>query len=115
MGLKVVEPVDTFSVLTGWTASADFQLARVVLPDGQEMEAEILWGQNAKDPGPYTVTGFNLSQSTALSGAVPPPMPEILSLFATGSKTFLDHRDGNGDVVNITYTGSKKNSVHYVR
>ena len=34
--------------------------------------------------------------------------------FATGTKTFLDHRDENGNVVNITYTGGTKDSDYYV-
>ena len=78
------------------------------------MEAEILWDQNAKDPGPYTVTGFNLAQSTALTGATANAQIGDTFSFATGSKTFLDHRDENGKVVGITYTGSKKDSEHYV-
>jgi len=115
VGLKVVDPGRYFfGTSLGGPLPPDFQLAKVILPDGQEMEAEILWGQNQKDPGPYTVTGFNLSQSVALSGALSPAQTGDTFSFATGSKTFLDHRDGNGDVVNITYTGSKKNSVHYV-
>ena len=42
------------------------------------------------------------------------PMLEMFS-FATGTKTFfIDHRDENGNVVNITYTGSNQNSEYYV-
>jgi flagellin-like hook-associated protein FlgL len=115
VGLKIVDPGRYFfGASLGGPLPPDFQLAKVILPNGQEMEAEILWGQNLKDPGPYSVTGFNLSQSAALSGASAPAQAGDTFSFATGSKTFLDHRDGNGDVVNITYTGSKKNSVHYV-
>ena len=34
--------------------------------------------------------------------------------FATGTKTFLDHRDSEGNVINVTYTGSDKNSQYYI-
>lgn len=115
VGLKVVDPGRYFfGTSLGGPLPPDFQLAKVLLPNGQEMEAEILWGQNPKDPGPYTVTGFNLSQSVALAGATAPAQTGDTFSFATGTKTFLDHRNNDGDVVSITYTGSKKNSVHYV-
>ena len=34
--------------------------------------------------------------------------------FATGKKTFLDHRDSSGNLVGVTYTGSEKNAEFYV-
>jgi len=115
VGLKVVDPGRYFfGTSIGGPLPPDFQLAKIVLPDGQEMEAEILWGKNPKDPGPYTVTGFNLSASASITGASAPAQLGDTFSFSTGSKTFLDHRDSNGEVVSITYTGSKKNSVHYV-
>lgn len=115
VGLKVVEPGRYFfGTSLGGVLPPDFQLAKVILPNGQEMEAEILWGQNPKDPGPYTVTGFSISQSAPLKGASAPAQLGETFSFATGTKTFLDHRDSDGEVVSITYTGSKKNSVHYV-
>ena len=30
--------------------------------------------------------------------------------FATGSKSFLDHRDDNGDLMNLTYLGGDESS-----
>ena len=115
VGLKVINPGRYFfGTSLGGSLPPDFQLAKVILPNGQEMEAEILWDQNTKDPGPYTVTGFNLAQSTALTGATAKAQIGDTFSFATGSKTFLDHRDENGKVVGITYTGSKKDSEHYV-
>ncbi|MDG1173860.1 MAG: hypothetical protein P8M67_06140, partial [Opitutales bacterium] len=34
--------------------------------------------------------------------------------FASGAKTFLDHRDSTGNVIGVTYTGSKENAEFYV-
>jgi len=78
------------------------------------MDAEILWGQNPKDPGPYTIQGFNIAQSTPVTGATSKAQTGDTFSFATGTKTFLDHRDENGNVVNITYTGGTKDSDYYV-
>lgn len=115
VGLKVVDPGRYFfGTSLGGPLPPDFQVATVVLPNGEEMEAEILWNQNPKDPGPYVVTGFNLAQSASVSGATAKAQTGDVFSFATGSKTFLDHRDETGNVVNISYTGSKKDSDYYV-
>ena len=115
VGLKVLDPGRYFfGTSLGGPLPPDFQVATVVLPNGEEMQAEILWGQNSKDPGPYVVTGFNLSQSAPVSGAMAKAQTGDVFSFATGSKTFLDHRDENGDIVNVSYTGSQKDSTYYV-
>ncbi|MBT3638047.1 MAG: hypothetical protein HN531_14000 [Opitutae bacterium] len=115
VGLKILDPGRYFfGTSLGGPLPPDFQLASVVLPNGEEMQAEILWGQNPKDPGPYVVTGFNLAQSASVSGATAKAQTGDVFSFATGSKTFLDHRDETGKVVNISYTGSKKDSKYYV-
>jgi flagellin-like hook-associated protein FlgL len=115
VGLKVLDPGRYFfGTSLGGALPPDFQLATVVLPNGEEMQAEILWAQNPKDPGPYVVSGFNIAQSFPVSGASAKAQTGDIFSFATGSKTFLDHRDENGDVVNISYTGSKKDSNYYV-
>ena len=115
VGLKVLDPGRYFfGTSLGGPLPPDFQAATVVLPNGEEMQAEILWGQNPKDPGPYVVTGFNLAQSTSVSGATAKAQTGDVFSFATGSKTFLDHRDETGKVVNISYTGSEKDSTYYV-
>jgi hypothetical protein len=115
VGLKVVDPGRYFfGTSLGGPLPPDFQVATVVLPNGEEMEAEILWNQNPRDPGPYVVTGFNLAQSASVSGATVKAQTGDVFSFATGSKTFLDHRDETGNVVNISYTGSKKDSDYYV-
>ncbi len=115
VGIKVLDPGRYFfGTSLGGPLPPDFQVATVVLPNGEEMQAEILWGQNSKDPGPYVVTGFNLSQSAPVSGAMAKAQTGDVFSFATGSKTFLDHRDENGDIVNVSYTGSQKDSTYYV-
>ena len=115
VGLKVLDPGRYFfGTSLGGPLPPDFQLATVVLPNGQEMQAEILWGENPKDPGPFVVKGFNLAQSASVSGAISQAQTGDVFSFATGSKTFLDHRDETGKVVNISYTGSKKDSTYYV-
>jgi len=115
VGLKVLDPGRYFfGTSLGGALPPDFQLATVVLPNGEEMQVEILWGQNSKDPGPYVVSGFNIAQSSPVSGASAKAQTGDVFSFATGSKTFLDHRDENGNVVNISYTGSKKDSNYYV-
>ena len=115
VGLKVLDPGRYFfGTSLGGPLPPDFQAATVVLPNGEEMQAEILWGQNPKDPGPYVVTGFNLAQSASVSGATAKAQTGDVFSFATGSKTFLDHRDETGKVVNISYTGSEKDSTYYV-
>ena len=73
------------------------------------MEADILWGQNPSDPGPYKILGFDISGDVPLKGtAMSANIGDSFS-FATGTKTFLDHRDAKGNVINISYTGSDKN------
>jgi flagellin-like hook-associated protein FlgL len=115
VGLKVVNPGRYFfGTSLGGPLPPDFQLAKIILPNGQEMDAEILWGQNPKDPGPYTIQGFNIAQSTPVTGATSKAQTGDTFSFATGTKTFLDHRDENGNVVNITYTGGTKDSEYYV-
>ena len=78
------------------------------------MEADILWGQNPSDPGPYKILGFDISGDVPLKGtAMSASIGDSFS-FATGTKTFLDHRDAKGNVINISYTGSDKNSEYYI-
>ena len=115
VGLKVIEPGRYFfgSSSTG-EVPPTFQKAKVILQDGQEMEADILWGQNPNDPGPYRVLGFDISGDIPLKGTSMSASVGDTFSFATGTKTFLDHRDSEGNVINVTYTGSDKNSQYYI-
>lgn len=99
-----------------------FRNADIVLPDGQSFQAEIIWGENPNDPGPFMITGFAIEPDDLLSQDGKPAMTDTAMgprigdsyAFATGAKTFLDHRDSNGDIIGVTYTGSDKNSEFYV-
>ena len=71
-------------------------------------------GQNPKDPGPSSSRASTLPNLRPLAERPPRPRPVACFRFATGSKTFLDHRDETGKVVNISYTGSEKDSTYYV-
>ena len=115
VGLKIIEPGRYFfGSSSGGEVPPSFQKAKVILSDGQEMEADILWGQNPSDPGPYKILGFDISGDVPLKGtAMSASIGDSFS-FATGTKTFLDHRDAKGNVINISYTGSDKNSEYYI-
>ena len=71
-------------------------------------------GQNPNDPGPYRVLGFDISGDIPLKGTSMSASVGDTFSFATGTKTFLDHRDSEGNVINVTYTGSDKNSQYYI-
>ena len=115
VGLKVIEPGRYFfGSSSGGEVPPTFQKAKVILSDGQEMEADILWGQNPSDPGPYKILGFDISGDVPLKGTSMSASVGDNFSFATGTKTFLDHRDAQGKVLNVTYTGSKKNSEYYI-
>ena len=34
--------------------------------------------------------------------------------FSTGTKTFLDHRDQDGNIIGVTYTGASENAEYYI-
>ena len=106
-----------------------YKYADIVLPDGQSFSASIIWGENRDEPGSLEILGFDkigfkpdlINDPTSRFKEV-----EIFTKqensskigdtfsFATGSKTFLDHRNENGEVIGVTYTGSNTNSEFYV-
>jgi hypothetical protein len=48
----------------GLTSIPDaFQFAQIVLPNGNSLEANIIWGENPNDPGPFVITGISLDES----------------------------------------------------
>ena len=91
----------------------DFTKATIKVGD-ETLEANILWQENPNDPGPYRIAGFELIGDPNVTIAPTGPRIGDTFSFATGSKTFLDHRDENGDIVNVTYMGSENNSEFYV-
>ena len=91
----------------------EYEQADILLPDGQSIKANIIWGENPNDPGPYTILGFELLEEVFVDEPTGSKKGDRFS-FATGSKTFLEHRDSDGDVLSVTYTGSDTNSEFYI-
>ena len=83
------------------------------MPNGDSIRANIIWGQNPNDPGPFIITGFELLDSAVLDQAMGATRGDSYS-FATGNKTFLDHRDQEGRLIGVTYTGSNEDAEFYV-
>ncbi len=136
VGLKVMNPGRYFfgTAETG-NVPPDFEKAKVILDNGQEMEATIIWEENPSDPGPYRVSGFDIPPtveansedvasglatnvgeliSNVVNGAPTGPRLGDTFDFATGSKAFLDHRDADGNLLNVTYLGGDQNSQTFV-
>ena len=115
VGLKVMNPGRYFfgTDSTG-TVPPDFEKAKVLLENGQELEATILWEENPSDPGPFRIAGFDISDEPVATGAPTGPRLGDTFDFATGSKAFLDHRDSEGNLLSVTYMGGKQNSQTFV-
>ena len=72
-----------------------------------------MWQENPNDPGPYRIAGFELNGD--LNTTLAPTGPRIGdTFFCYRSKTFLDHRNEQGQIVNVSYLGSENNSQFYV-
>lgn len=91
----------------------DFEQATIALQDGSQLTARIIWEEDATDPGPFRISGFELiDEDTGIShGAQTVPRLGDKFSFATGSKTFLDHRDESGQLLSVTYQGGDENAV----
>lgn len=115
-GLRVVEPGRYFSgTSTGGTAlPPSFDNAKVLLANGQEMDVKVLWEQDASSPGTWTVAGFDFNSQTMPSGIPAGPQKGDYYSFATGSRAFVEHRDENGSIIDVSYNGAKTNSEFYV-
>ncbi len=115
VGLKVMNPGRYFfgTDSTG-TVPPDFEKAKVLLENGQELEATILWEENPSDPGPFRIAGFDISDEPVATGAPTGPRLGDTFDFATGSKAFLDHRDSEGNLLSVTYMGGNQNSQTFV-
>ena len=77
------------------------------------MKANIIWGENPNDPGPFTILGFELLEEAFIDEVTGSKKGDSFS-FATGSKTFLEQRDSDGQVIGVTYTGSENNAEFYI-
>ena len=115
IGLKVIDPGRYFFGSSRNTVvPPSFQTAEVAFPGGEKLEVNVLWAVNPSDPGTYRVLGFEVPSDSPRAGTQTNANLGDKFSFATGSKTFIDHRNENGDVVNVTYTGAAKNSEYYV-
>ena len=116
-GLKVDDPGRYFFPQSDGSQKIpeEYRTAYITMNDGQSFEAKILWDQNPNDPGPYIISGLeilgNIEVKTNL--AMGSSLGDNFSL-ATGNKTFLDHRDSDGKVLSVTYTGSGDNAEFFV-
>ncbi len=95
------------------TIPESYRIAEVILPDGESLRANIIWGENPNDPGPYIITGFELLDSAIMDNPMGAKEGDTYS-FATGKRTFLDHRDEEGKLLSVTYTGSESDAEFYV-
>ena len=91
----------------------EYEQANILLSDGQSMKANIIWGENPNDPGPFTILGFELLEEAFIDEVTGSKKGDSFS-FATGSKTFLEQRDSDGQVIGVTYTGSENNAEFYI-
>jgi flagellin-like hook-associated protein FlgL len=114
-GIHITDPGRYFFNINESDGSVpeEYQLANILLPDGQSMKANIIWGENPNDPGPYIILGFELLEEAYIDQSTGSKKGDSFS-FATGSKTFLEHRNSDGQIVGVTYTGSDKNSEFYI-
>ena len=100
VGLKLLEPGRYFfGIDDGGAVPPIFQEATISLTDGTQIKAKIIWEENPSDPGPFRISGFKLIDNGNLSGHGAQSNPRLGDTFsfATGSKTFLDHRDEEGN------------------
>jgi flagellin-like hook-associated protein FlgL len=115
VGLKVLDPGRYFfGSSTNVSIPNSFKTAEVDFPNGEKLKVDVLWGVNPSDPGTYRVLGFEIpTDSPRANTRMSASLGDEFS-FATGTKTFIDHRDRSGNVVNVTYTGASQNSEYYV-
>jgi len=114
-GIHIKDPGRYFFNINSsdFSVPEEYRQADILLPDGQSLKADIIWGENPNDPGPFVILGFEILDDAYVDESTNSKQGDSFS-FATGSKTFLDHRNSNGDVISVTYTGSDENSEFYV-
>lgn len=137
VGLKVLdEGKYYFGAETDGSVPPNFEQAFVKLKDGANLAFKILWEESKRDPGAYTISGFDFTQiideqnaedlneplntdnvfieSKSISGASSQTRIGDTFSFATGSKTFLDHRDDDGKLISVSYMGGDSNSKTFI-
>jgi len=116
-GLRVDDPGRYFFPRTDGNQKIpeEFRTAYITMNDGQSFEAKILWDENPNDPGPYIISGLEIINTGEVITDTPMGSREGDNFsFATGAKTFLDHRNADGSVIGVTYTGADENAEFYV-
>jgi flagellin-like hook-associated protein FlgL len=114
VGLKLLDPGRYFfGSSSDGAVPPDFEKASITLQDGTQLSANIIWEENVADPGPFRISGFELVDDGQISGhnALSSPRVGDTFSFATGSKTFLDHRDNDGKLLSVSYQGGDKNAI----
>ncbi|NBU86303.1 MAG: hypothetical protein EBS13_03115 [Verrucomicrobia bacterium] len=114
VGLKLLDPGRYFfGSSSEGVVPPDFEQATIALQDGSQLTAKIIWEEDVKDPGPFRISGFELvDQGNGIThGAQSAPRLGDTFSFATGSKTFLDHRDEDGQLLSVTYQGGDENAI----
>lgn len=116
-GLRVDDPGRYFFPQSDGTQKIpeEYRTAYITMNDGQSFEANILWDENPNDPGPYIISGLEIigDIDVVTDQVMGSRLGDNFS-FATGNKTFLDHRDNDGNVVGVTYTGATENAEFFV-
>ena len=69
VGLKLLDPGRYFfGSSSDGVVPPDFEKATVALQDGSQLTAKIIWEENAADPGPFRISGFELIDDGNLVG-----------------------------------------------
>jgi flagellin-like hook-associated protein FlgL len=114
VGLKLLDPGRYFfGSSSEGVVPPDFEQATIALQDGSQLTAKIIWEEDVTDPGPFRISGFELvdqGNGNAHDAQSAPRLGDTFS-FATGSKTFLDHRDEDGQLLSVTYQGGDENAI----
>ena len=113
VGLRITERGQYFfgSSTSSNTIHSDFQDVEIDLQDGSLLSAKIIW-QEDNTTGSYFISGFegiNVASGQNASSSSTPKIGDTFS-FATGTKTFLDHRDSAGNLLNVSYLGGEETS-----
>ena len=90
----------------------DYESAKIDLDNGGVIDATIMWEEDTTT-GSYFISGFSdltITQGYDNSGSETSSEVGDTFSFATGSRAFLDHRDENGDLLNVTYLGGDQSS-----
>ena len=113
VGLRVLERGKYFfgSSTSSNEIHSDFEKVKIDLDDGSILSAKIIW-QEDNTTGSYFISGFESLEVESGQNSYTSSHPKIGDTFsfATGTKTFLDHRDSNGNLLNVSYLGGNESS-----